>query len=90
MPESCWQLTLPHWASVSAIFVTAMDRLQNKMEHGPFGHQQTSWLYHYLAEPKWRMANMVQHLPHGALADKVLDKVNEQFDALSPGKMHGN
>ncbi len=24
---------------------------------------------------------MLQHLPHGALADKVLDKVNEQFDA---------
>jgi L-lactate dehydrogenase (cytochrome) len=40
-----------------------------------------SWLYHYLVEPKWRMANMLQHLPHGALADKVLDKVNEQFDA---------
>jgi len=40
-----------------------------------------AWLYHYLAEPKWRMANMVQHLPHGALADKVLEKVNEQFDA---------
>jgi L-lactate dehydrogenase (cytochrome) len=39
-----------------------------------------SWLYHYLKQPKWRMANMLQYLPHGALADKVLDKVNEQFD----------
>jgi L-lactate dehydrogenase (cytochrome) len=26
------------------------------------------------------MANMLEHLPHGALADKVLDTVNRQFD----------
>lgn len=40
-----------------------------------------AWLYHYLKEPKWRMANMLEHLPHGALANKVIETVNEQFDA---------
>jgi len=40
-----------------------------------------AWLYNYLTQPKWRMENMLEHLPHGALADKVLDNVNKQFDA---------
>ncbi len=39
------------------------------------------WLYHYLTQPKWRMANMLEHLPHGALAEKVIENVNEQFSA---------
>lgn len=40
-----------------------------------------AWLYHFLTKPKWRMANMVNHLPHGANAMKVIDNVNEQFSA---------
>jgi L-lactate dehydrogenase (cytochrome) len=39
------------------------------------------WLYHYLTQPKWTMANMVQHLPHGAIAEKVIETVNQQFSA---------
>ena len=39
------------------------------------------WLYHFLTKPKWRMANMVDHLPHGADAMKVIDNVNAQFRA---------
>jgi L-lactate dehydrogenase (cytochrome) len=39
------------------------------------------WLYHFLSKPKWKMANMVHHLPHGANALKVVDNVNEQFSA---------
>lgn len=38
-----------------------------------------AWLYHFLTKPKWRMANMVNHLPHGAEAMKVIENVNEQF-----------
>ena len=38
-----------------------------------------AWLYHFLTKPKWRMANMVHHLPHGAEAMKVIENVNEQF-----------
>lgn len=40
-----------------------------------------AWLYHFLTQPKWKMANMVEHLPHGADAMKVIDNVNEQFSA---------
>lgn len=39
------------------------------------------WLYRFLTSPKWRMANMTEHLPHGADALKVIDTVNAQFDA---------
>ena len=39
------------------------------------------WLYHFLTKPKWKMANMVNHLPHGANAMKVIDNVNAQFRA---------
>ena len=39
------------------------------------------WLYHFLTQPKWKMANMVEHLPHGADAMKVIEKVNGQFSA---------
>lgn len=38
-----------------------------------------AWLYHYLTKPKLKMANMVEHLPHGADALKVVDTVNQQF-----------
>ena len=37
------------------------------------------WLFNYLAYPKWRMANMIDHFPHRADAMKVIDNVNEQF-----------
>lgn len=40
-----------------------------------------AWLYHYITKPKWKMANMLEHLPHGALAVKVIDTVSEQFSA---------
>jgi L-lactate dehydrogenase (cytochrome) len=39
------------------------------------------WLYHFLTQPKWKMANMLEHLPHGADALKVIDNVNGQFSA---------
>lgn len=39
------------------------------------------WLYHFLTQPKWKMANMVEHLPHGADAMKVIENVNDQFSA---------
>lgn len=43
--------------------------------------KRPAWLYHFLTQPKWTMANMVDHLPHGAEALKVVDTVNEQFSA---------
>ena len=39
------------------------------------------WLFNFLTKPKMRMANMVEHLPHGADALKVVDTVNDQFSA---------
>jgi L-lactate dehydrogenase (cytochrome) len=39
------------------------------------------WLFNFLTKPKMRMANMVNHLPHGADALKVVDTVNAQFRA---------
>ncbi len=38
-----------------------------------------AWLFNFLTKPKMRMANMVDHLPHGADALKVVDTVNAQF-----------
>lgn len=38
-----------------------------------------AWLFNFLTKPKMRMANMVEHLPHGANALKVVDTVNQQF-----------
>jgi len=40
-----------------------------------------AWLFNFLTKPKMRMANMVEHLPHGADALKVVDTVNAQFRA---------
>jgi L-lactate dehydrogenase (cytochrome) len=40
-----------------------------------------TWLFNFLTKPKMRMANMVEHLPHGADALKVVDSVNQQFSA---------
>ena len=40
-----------------------------------------TWLYHLLTKPKWKMANMVEHLPHGGDALKAIDTVNAQFRA---------
>lgn len=40
-----------------------------------------AWLFNFLTKPKMRMANMVDHLPHGADALKVVDTVNAQFRA---------
>ena len=37
------------------------------------------WLYNFLTKPKWKMANMIEHVPHGADAMKVIDTVNDQF-----------
>lgn len=75
-----------------AVDLAALGKRERDLRHG-HGHagrlkwniaksaiQRPSWLYHYLTKPKWRMANMLEHLPHGALADKVLDTVNRQFD----------
>lgn len=39
-----------------------------------------SWLFHFLTKPSWKMANMIEHLPHGADAKKVIDDVNNQFN----------
>ena len=40
-----------------------------------------AWLFNFLTKPKLRMANMVEHLQHGADALKVVDSVNQQFSA---------
>ncbi len=40
-----------------------------------------AWLFNYLTSPAWRMANLVNHLPHGAKTTEVIDDVNNQFDA---------
>ncbi|MCB9187288.1 MAG: alpha-hydroxy-acid oxidizing protein [Flavobacteriales bacterium] len=40
-----------------------------------------AWLFNFLTKPKMRMANMVNQLPHGADALKVVDTVNAQFRA---------
>jgi L-lactate dehydrogenase (cytochrome) len=40
-----------------------------------------AWLYHFLSKPNWKMANMINYLPHGADALKVIDTVNAQFRA---------
>ncbi|MDA9120802.1 alpha-hydroxy-acid oxidizing protein [Flavobacteriales bacterium] len=40
-----------------------------------------AWLFNFLTKPKMRMANMIEHLPHGADALKVVDSVNQQFSA---------
>ncbi len=40
-----------------------------------------AWLFNFLTKPKMRMANMVEHLPHGADALKVVETVNQQFRA---------
>lgn len=39
------------------------------------------WLFHFLTKPKLRMANMLEHLPHGADVTKVTESINEQFRA---------
>lgn len=41
--------------------------------------RRPAWLYQFLTKPKWTMANMTEHLPHGADAMKVIDTVNDQF-----------
>lgn len=38
-----------------------------------------AWLYRFLSTERWTMANMIDHLPQGAEALKVIDTVNEQF-----------
>jgi len=52
-----------------------------KLKTGLSALSKPAWLYHYLTQPKWKMANMIEHLPHGANAVKVIDEVNEQFSA---------
>jgi L-lactate dehydrogenase (cytochrome) len=39
------------------------------------------WLYRFLTSPSMRMANMVEHLPHGGDLAKTIESVNRQFDA---------
>ena len=39
------------------------------------------WLYHFVTKPTWVMANMIEHLPHGAQTTKVIAEVNGQFSA---------
>ena len=50
-----------------------------KLKTGLSALTKPSWLFHYLTQPKWKMANMTEHLPHGAYAAKVIEEVNEQF-----------
>ena len=52
-----------------------------KMKTGLSALSKPLWLYHYLTQPKWKMANMTEHLPHGAYAAKVIEEVNEQFSS---------
>ncbi len=75
-----------------AVDLAAFGKRERDLRHG-HGHAarlkwnlarsaiiKPAWLYHYLTQAKWRMANMLEHLPHGALVDKVLETVNEQFN----------
>ncbi len=39
------------------------------------------WLFHLVTSPTMRMANMVEHLPHGGNLAKTIETVNKQFDA---------
>jgi len=39
------------------------------------------WLFNFLMHPKWKMANMLEHLPYGADALKTIETVNAQFSA---------
>ncbi|MCP4457736.1 MAG: alpha-hydroxy-acid oxidizing protein [Cytophagales bacterium] len=43
--------------------------------------RRPGWLYHFVTKPTWVMANMVEHLPHGAQTAKVISEVNGQFSA---------
>ena len=52
-----------------------------KIKTGLSALSKPVWLYHFLTQPKWKMANMTEHLPHGAYATKVINEVNEQFSA---------
>ena len=52
-----------------------------KMKTGLSALSKPLWLYHYLTQPKWKMANMTEHLPHGAYAAKVIEEVNEQLSS---------
>lgn len=45
------------------------------------GLTKPGWIFRYLTSGKPKMANMLDHLPHGADAQKTIDTVNEQFDA---------
>jgi len=40
-----------------------------------------NWLYHFITKPVWKMANMLEHLPHGAKVIKTVENINEQFDS---------
>lgn len=52
-----------------------------KLKTGLSALTKPAWLYNYLTNPKWRMANMVNHFPHGAEATKVIDNVNNEFSS---------
>ncbi|MFC2176516.1 alpha-hydroxy acid oxidase, partial [Bacteroidota bacterium] len=43
--------------------------------------KKPQWLFNFLTHPKWKMANLVGHLPHGADALKSVNNVNAQFSA---------
>ncbi len=55
--------------------------LEMKIRTALSGLTRPGWIYRFLTSGKLRMANMVDHLPHGGDALKTIDRVNEQFDA---------
>lgn len=44
------------------------------------GLTKPRWIFRFITSEKLKMANMVDHLPHGGDAQKTLDTVNDQFD----------
>lgn len=55
--------------------------LEMKIRTALGGLTRPGWVYRFLTSEKLRLANMVDHLPHGGDALKTIERVNEQFDA---------
>jgi len=55
--------------------------LELRIKTGMSALKHPVWLYRFFTSDAMKMANMVEHLPHGGDAAKTLDTVNEQFDA---------
>jgi L-lactate dehydrogenase (cytochrome) len=55
--------------------------LELRIKTGLSALTRPAWLYRFITSDSMKMANLVEHLPHGGDAARTLDTVNEQFDA---------